>query len=89
MRGVGLHAHHDLGLHLGLAEVDVGGLVLLSRTVIVESGSRCCVLHDRVGLAELRRELVVDGQLGEQLADRVVDLLGVLEVGPRREAESY
>ena len=53
-----------------------------SRTVIVESGSRCCVLHDRVRLAELRRQLVVRRQLREQLADRVVDLLGVLEVAP-------
>jgi hypothetical protein len=26
---IGLHAHHHVGLHLGLAEVDLAGLVVL------------------------------------------------------------
>ena len=56
--------------------------------MIFDSGSRILVLDDRVRLAELRRQLLVLGEVGEQLADRVVDLLGVLEVGPMLR-ESY
>ena len=48
--------------------------------MIVESGSRCWYWTIVFALPELGRQLVVVGELGEELADRVVDLLGVLEV---------
>ena len=81
VRGVGLHRHRHLGLHLGLAEVDVARLALLEAHGDRRLGLAVLVADDRVRLAELRRQLLVLGEVREQLADRVVDLLGVLEVG--------
>jgi len=83
VRRVRLHAHHHLGFHIALAEVDVSRLVLLKPHRDHGIGFAVVVLDDRVRLPELGRQLLVGGEVREQLADRVVDLLRVLEVRQR------
>jgi hypothetical protein len=78
--GVGVHAHHDLGLHFRLPEVDVGRPVLLEPEGDLRFRLAIVVLEDRVRLPELGPELRVVGEVHEQLAEHLVDLLGVLEV---------
>src|SRR5215211_3408660 len=77
---VRLHRHDDLGLHARLAEVDLAVLALHQLHRDGRVGLAVPVLDDRVGLAELGRELLVLGEVLEQLADVPVDLVRVLAV---------
>jgi hypothetical protein len=81
VRRVRLHAHDHVGLHARIPEVDVARLVRLQPNRDLGVRIPELVPDDRVGRAELGAQLVVVGEVHEQLADRVVDVLGVLEVG--------
>jgi hypothetical protein len=79
---IGIHAHHDLGLHVAGPEVDPTlQITLLQRNRDGAVGIAVLVADDRVGVPELRTELFVFSEILEQLSDRVVDLLGILEIG--------
>src|SRR5690348_5380483 len=81
MRGVCLHRHRHLGVHLRLAAVNLRRLVLEQSDRDHGVRLAVAVLHDRAGLLELGRELLVVGELPEEPADGVVHLLRVLELG--------
>src|SRR5947207_2610468 len=81
VRRIGLHRHRHLRLHVRLPAVHVTRLALLEAHRDRRLRVAVLVADDCVRLAELRRQLLVLSEILEQLADRVVDLLGVLEVG--------